>query len=160
MFDVHGDDIILENVKVGELTGGWPTLRDRAIDYLEGTFEGYVSEADHTAQIEEASDKAYKDGEADQKLRGIIEIDAAAKSGFSQGKIAGIKEGWNSALKESARAADTERVALLLASCNKVYALLAQGLGKNKPKIKITEARDTMRACLLELQEAARVYRS
>ncbi len=30
MFEIHGDEIVLEGVKVGRLEGGWPTLRDRA----------------------------------------------------------------------------------------------------------------------------------
>lgn len=160
MFNVYGDDIILEHVKIGELKGGWPGLRARAIDYLEGTIDGYVSEDDHCTQIEEEREEAYKQGEADQKLRMQKQHDAACSeafnSGHSVGKSAGIKEGWAGALKESAHAAETERVALLLASCNKVYALLGAGLRERKAG----DARDKMRAALLELSNAAKEYRS
>lgn len=94
MFNVYGDDIILENVKVGELKGGWPTLRDRAVDYLEGTIDGYVEEGEHCVLVEEAAEKGYKDGQADKEdeLRPLVarEIEAAfqrgIKAGYAQAK--------------------------------------------------------------------------
>jgi hypothetical protein len=58
MFDVYGDEIVLEGVRVGRLEGGWPTLRDRAVDALQGTFEGYVEEGEHQKLLEEASEQA------------------------------------------------------------------------------------------------------
>jgi hypothetical protein len=34
MFDLDGDDILLDGHKVGRLEGAWPTLRERAIFLL------------------------------------------------------------------------------------------------------------------------------
>ncbi len=50
MFDICGDDIFLEGVRIGHLEGGWPTLRDRA--------EHLLSQGAST----DATDRAYHRG--------------------------------------------------------------------------------------------------
>jgi hypothetical protein len=147
MFSVYGDDIVLENVTVGKLTGGWPTLRQRAIDTLEGTLEGWVRE------------EGYKEGELDASEGRDRDIDAAESQGLRDGFKQGIEhakeEARKQALVECAHAVDVERIALLLASCNKTYAILSAALAKNKPKSNLTEMRNAARQALMELRDAA-----
>lgn len=157
MFNVYGDDIVLESVKIGELKGGWPGLRDRAVSYLEGTFEGYVSEDDHCAEVEKAREEGYKDGEIDASESHDRELDEAEakgdREGFKRGVQEGREAGYKVALVDIPHAADAERINLLLASCNKVHALLALSLRQPAK-----EAKQNVRTAYMELQEAARRY--
>ena len=154
MFDVYGDEIVLDGIRVGRLEGGWPTLRQRAIDGLQGAFEDAVSGEDHADVVKDFEETI--DGLRDE-LRELRD----EKKEEHQGEIdAAFERGRDAALLESEHGQDVARVSALLASLNKVYALLQQGLAKPSRSPAVKEAQSTMRFCLLELHDAARRYKS
>ena len=156
MFEIDGDDILFRGVKVGHLSGGWPTLQDEAQSWLKGTIDGFIEEGEHVKLVKEG----YKNGEADERLRQKRSIDEAErradKEGYERGLAEGRERGYAAAIVDIPHAADVLRINLLLASCNKVYSLLSRALRQRKAK----ECRDDTRTALLELSEAARSYNS
>lgn len=153
MFDVHGDEIVLDGITIGRLTGGWPTLQQRAVDGLCGIIEGYVSEDDHEKALRAAEKESFEEG----KIIGADEAEPAIREEIED---EAFERGRQSAFLECERAGEAERIALLIASCNKAYAHLQQGLAKRTSSAIAKEMQSHMRACLLELQDAARRYKA
>jgi flagellar biosynthesis/type III secretory pathway protein FliH len=158
MFEIDGDDILFRGVKVGHLSGGWPTLQDQARGWIEGRVEDYVHEDDVCEQVEQARKEGYEDGKTDAEDSAARDIEAAEERGYHDGQERGFAEGrgegYQAALVDIPHAADVARINLLLASCNKAYALLNTALRQKKAK----DCRDSARAALLELADAARKY--
>jgi hypothetical protein len=133
MFDVYGDEIVLDGIKVGRLEGGWPTLRQYAIECLIGSLEGYVSENDHETEIGKSYDEGYEAGRAAALLETEHSQDVA--------RIAALLASLN-------------KVYSLLTQS------LAKTSRVSKRSVLANELRDNARSCLLELQDAARRYKA
>jgi hypothetical protein len=57
MFDIYGDEIVLDGHRIGKLEGGWPTLRERAVALLLYGDWDYVARADHEDIVEDLKEE-------------------------------------------------------------------------------------------------------
>ena len=155
MLEILHDEIMFDGVTVGKLVGGWPTLRDRVVDIIDGAEEGWISESDHVKAIEEAGEAAIEEGkelareEAESKIES--ELGEKYEEGFEHGRAA--------AILDMKRGQDVARVEALLLAVSEAHDLLFAAVRKRYPTAKLGELKDAARLNVSKLRRAVQAWR-
>lgn len=150
MIDVIGDDILCDGIRVGVLNSGWPTLRDRARDALDGATPDHISENDHCKGIEEARSEGFEDG----KERAKEDLQKEFKAKESEIYEEGFEAGRLQALSDASKANDANRVAALLRAVSEAHDAMFEIVAKRYPTAKIGELKPTVISSLNKIRLA------
>ena len=152
---VDGNEILFDGIKVGELAGGWPTLRDRLLEVIDGAEPDMFTERDHLKAVEEARQEGIEEGKTDA----AEEVDER----FETRKDEIYEQGWThgraSAIVDMKRGQDAVRVDALLTAVSEAHDLLFAVAHKRYPTAKLGELKNASLLTLSKLRSAVQAWR-
>lgn len=157
MIDIFGDEICWLGQTVGRLTIRTGGLRDDVESFLTQGPEGYVSEEDHAAAIEEAEDKAREAGKGEGAADAETKFETELQDRFAEIRREAFDLGRAKALEASGRVADVERVDALLAAFTEASDAMATAFNR---KGKAADLRAAVAAAVTKMHLARRDYRA
>lgn len=156
MFDVYGDEIVLNGIRVGWIDAS-KHMPGAAIDAI-ALLRTMPTEDEFSEACEEARMAGYDEGEQDGIETGREQVAKEFERKREEADETAFNEGRAAALVDMERAGDVARVDALLDALRQAHDVIRAPLHKRNPSAKVSELKNAMAGACTMLRLALNAY--